>query len=92
LKSNCLINFLIPLEIAHADHQRKNAYAYARTGAATVIEEDNLSDHILTTEINNILQDADSYESMVSAAADFFRADSADTIARELIHITKQHN
>lgn len=82
---------LIPLEIAHADHQRENAYAYARTGAATVIEEDNLNDHILTREIRNILQDADRYEEMVTAAADFYRGDSATKIARELIHISKQH-
>lgn len=84
-------SILIPLDIAHADHQRKNAYAFARTGAATVIEESNLSDHILTSEIRKILEDADTYESMVTAAADFYQADSAEKIARELIHISKQH-
>jgi UDP-N-acetylglucosamine--N-acetylmuramyl-(pentapeptide) pyrophosphoryl-undecaprenol N-acetylglucosamine transferase len=82
---------LIPLEIAHADHQRENAYAYARAGGAAVIEEENLSDHILTAEIDNILNNAEKYEQMVAAAADFYRPDSGETIARELIHISKSH-
>jgi len=85
-------SILIPLEIAHDDHQKENAYAYARTGAATVIEEQNLSDDILVNEITNILDDSDTYEAMVSAAADFYQPDSADIIAQELIHISNQHS
>jgi len=82
---------LIPLEIAHNDHQRENAYTYARSGAATVIEEPNLSDDILVNEITNILDNPDTYESMVSAAANFYAPDSADIIARELVSISNQH-
>jgi UDP-N-acetylglucosamine--N-acetylmuramyl-(pentapeptide) pyrophosphoryl-undecaprenol N-acetylglucosamine transferase len=84
-------SILIPLEIAHNGHQKENAYAYARNQAATVIEEPNLSDDILINEITNILDDPDTYENMVSAAADFYDPDSADIIAEELIYFGNQH-
>ncbi len=84
-------SILIPLDASHADHQRKNAYAYARTGAAEVIEEDNISDNILMSEIDKIMGNPDMYKSMTQAASDFARLDAADTIANELLHISEQH-
>lgn len=84
-------SILVPLEIAHGNHQLENAYTYARAGAATIIEEDNLNDDILISEIKDITEDEEKYESMVAAANEFYRSDSATVIARELIHICKQH-
>lgn len=84
-------SILIPLPIAHANHQIKNAYNYARAGAATVIEEDNLSDGVLLAEIKNIMNNADKYEAMTKAAAEFARLDSAQTIAEEILHLGHTH-
>lgn len=84
-------SILIPLEIAHADHQRKNAYAYAASGAATVIDEANLGDDILVSEIESIMDDADTYRSMATAAAEFSRLDAAEVIADEILHIGQTH-
>jgi UDP-N-acetylglucosamine--N-acetylmuramyl-(pentapeptide) pyrophosphoryl-undecaprenol N-acetylglucosamine transferase len=84
-------SILIPLDIAHADHQRKNAYAYASTGAAIVIDEANLGDDILLSEIEKIMQDQDRYERMTKAAANFSRLEAASIIAGEIIHIARKH-
>lgn len=85
-------SILIPLDIAHADHQRKNAYAYAASGAATVIDQSNLTDGILLSEIEKIMDNSDTYERMTRAAANFARLDAADVIATEIIHIARSHN
>ena len=46
---------LIPIPESVSHDQRSNAYAYARTGAAIVIEEENLTPHLLTSEIQRII-------------------------------------
>jgi len=84
-------SILIPLDTAHADHQRKNAYAYASTGAAVVIDESNLGDDILLSEINNVMNSNDTYLKMTKAAADFARLDAANAIAGEIISIARKH-
>lgn len=84
-------SILIPLDIAHADHQRKNAYAYAASGAAVVIDQSNLSDDILLSEIDAIMNDTDTYEQMARAAAAFARLDAASLIAREILHVGRKH-
>src|SRR6202142_1652658 len=46
----------IPEDVSH--DQTENAFSYARTGAAVVIEQRNLSPHLLVAEINRIVSDA----------------------------------
>jgi UDP-N-acetylglucosamine--N-acetylmuramyl-(pentapeptide) pyrophosphoryl-undecaprenol N-acetylglucosamine transferase len=48
-------SILIPYALAHGDHQKKNAYHYARTGACVVIEEANLTPSVLENEIDSIV-------------------------------------
>ncbi len=78
---------LLPLRIAAQDHQRKNAYEYAAGGGATVIEEDNLTPHILLAEIRKILGNPDLRKKMSEAAQRFARIDSAEVIAREILNL-----
>lgn len=84
-------SILIPLDIAHADHQRKNAYAYASSGAAIVIDQSNLGDDILLSEIDKIMNNTNTYEGMARAAANFARLDAADVIAKEVLHVGRTH-
>ncbi|MEX2369270.1 MAG: undecaprenyldiphospho-muramoylpentapeptide beta-N-acetylglucosaminyltransferase [Candidatus Paceibacterota bacterium] len=84
-------SILIPLTESHADHQRKNAYAYAASGAATVIDEANLGDDILMSELKEIMDNSDVYERMATAAAKFAQLDAADTIADEIIYLARTH-
>jgi len=80
-------SLLIPLPHAAQDHQRKNAYEYAQSGAAEVIEETNLKPYLLLAEIRQLLADKDRMQEMRIAAQKFARLDAADKIARELLQL-----
>lgn len=79
----------IPEEISH--DQRTNAYAYARSGAAVVIEEKNMSDALLRAEIDRIMQDDALYGQMAQAAYAFGKSDTAQQICALTTQIAKEH-
>ena len=78
---------LIPLLNSAQEHQLKNAYNYAATGAAEIIEESNLTPHILLGEIKRLIQNKDITRRMGDAAQRFSRIDAAEIIAQELLRI-----
>ena len=80
----------IPEEISNG-HQRKNAFTYARSGAAVVIEEKNLTPHILAAEVHRLLGDKDRQLKMKESAKQFAHPDAAKKIAEELIRIALTH-
>ena len=80
-------SILIPLQNAAQDHQRKNAYEYAAAGACIVIEEPNLSPHVLFAEIKKVLDNPELLTKMRAAAQKFSRIDAAELIAREILKI-----
>ena len=84
-------SIVIPITESNGNHQRVNAYAYARSGAASVIEEANLTTNVLVGEIDRVLQDKNIREKMSIAAKNFTRPDAADLIAREIINISLNH-
>lgn len=84
-------SIIIPIRYSNNDHQRKNAFAYARTGAAEVIEESNLTDDILITEIREILSNKTKHLEMSEAAESFARTDASQVIAQEIVNIALQH-
>jgi UDP-N-acetylglucosamine--N-acetylmuramyl-(pentapeptide) pyrophosphoryl-undecaprenol N-acetylglucosamine transferase len=79
----------IPEDVSH--DQRSNAYAYARTGAASVLEEANLTPHVLTGEVRRILNDPAARATMTAASATFTTADAARLVADEITAIALQH-
>jgi len=79
----------IPPEISH--DQTSNAFAYAASGACSVIEEVNLSPHILAAEIDRIIEKPGIAEAMKKGAAAFAHKDAADTIARAILEIALSH-
>ena len=78
---------LIPLATAAQNHQRENAYAYAGFGGCQVIEETNLTPHLLLAEIDKILGDPARQSKMKLAAQGFARLDAAEKIAKEIIKL-----
>ena len=82
---------VIPYPIAHGDHQRKNAYHYARSGACVVIEESNLTPSVLQNEIEQILENKDRYDAMSLHAHNFYKPDAAKIIATEAVTIALSH-
>jgi UDP-N-acetylglucosamine--N-acetylmuramyl-(pentapeptide) pyrophosphoryl-undecaprenol N-acetylglucosamine transferase len=79
----------IPEDVSH--DQTKNAFAYARTGAASVLEQNNLTPGILLAEVDRILGKPELARSMGEAARTFGRPDAAKTIANALIDISLSH-
>ncbi len=77
-------SLLIPLQGSANDHQRLNAYEYAKGGAAVVVEESNLTPHVVVDQAVRILKDKNLYGSMSAAAKAFSKPDAAKMIAREL--------
>lgn len=82
---------LIPIENSHDDHQKKNAFNYARHGAGEVIEEGNLSPTILFSEINRFFENDIRRRNMMASAKAFATPDAADKIARMLIDLALSH-
>lgn len=79
----------IPEEISH--DQRTNAFTYARSGGAIVIEEKNLTPSILLSEINRVLSDPELEEEMRKGAKNFARPDAGRLIAEEIIKLALEH-
>ncbi len=79
----------IPEEISH--DQTKNAFAYARSGACSVLQEENLKPNIFLAEIRRVIENKDISEKMREGAKNFFKPGAADTIARELLSIVLSH-
>ena len=84
-------SILIPYPLAHGDHQKKNAYHFARAGAAIVIQEENLTASILLNEIELILDHKDRYDAMATRAKALYNPDAARLIAREAIALALEH-
>jgi UDP-N-acetylglucosamine--N-acetylmuramyl-(pentapeptide) pyrophosphoryl-undecaprenol N-acetylglucosamine transferase len=78
---------VIPLTGAASDHQRANAYEYAKSGAAVVIEEENLLGKILLHEMSQILQSPQKQELMSKAALNFYKPAAARAIAEEILRL-----
>ncbi len=84
-------SILIPLNTAISHDQTENAFSYARSGACSVIEEHNMTSHILIAEIDKIMGNHALQEKMIRGAKNFARTDSAREIARVILEIGLQH-
>lgn len=84
-------SIVIPISDSNGDHQRKNAFSYSATGAASVIEEKNLTPQIFLQEIARIIDD-EKLQSNMKKATELSRYENATkTIASELISIGFKH-
>lgn len=78
-------SILIPL--SEGADQRANAYEYAKTGAAVVIEEQNLLPNIFVSQLKKIFNAPHKISAMSEAASQFARPDAARLIAEGLIEL-----
>ena len=79
---------LIPLEESANGHQKANAYEYAQTGAAIVIEEPNLLNTLFMNQLRRLLESPDILKTMSSAALSFAKPKAAQKIAEEILKLT----
>lgn len=82
---------IIPITETNNDHQRKNAYNYARAGACIVIEENNLTPEIFIAEINRLLTRPELTKQMSASAATFSKPDAGRLIAKQIIDTLLSH-
>jgi UDP-N-acetylglucosamine--N-acetylmuramyl-(pentapeptide) pyrophosphoryl-undecaprenol N-acetylglucosamine transferase len=79
----------IPPDVSH--DQTENAFSYARSGAAVVIEQNNLTPHLLMAEIDRLIADPALRKTMSAAAHEFARPGAANTIASAILEIARSH-
>ncbi|OGG53898.1 hypothetical protein A3H16_00585 [Candidatus Kaiserbacteria bacterium RIFCSPLOWO2_12_FULL_53_8] len=79
----------IPEDVSH--DQTENAFSYARSGAAVVIEQRNLSPHLLVAEIKRIAGDEALRAKMTAAARAFAKPQAARKIATVLLETAIEH-
>ncbi len=84
-------SIIIPITNSNGNHQRKNAYNYARVGACEVIEEANLTSHLLVSEIDKILSSKEKLAQMKEKALSFSNPEAAAKIAISAINIALSH-
>lgn len=80
-------SILIPLPGAAAEHQKENAFAYAKAGATSVIEQINLTPNLFLNEVDKILSDENVLLQMTKNAKNFSQLEASYKIARELINL-----
>ncbi|MDO8530469.1 MAG: UDP-N-acetylglucosamine--N-acetylmuramyl-(pentapeptide) pyrophosphoryl-undecaprenol N-acetylglucosamine transferase [bacterium] len=78
-------SILIPLPSSASDHQSKNAYQYSQSGAAIIIEQENLTRNFFIGKIQYLLSQPEKLEKMKEAALRFSKPLAAKAIAREII-------
>ena len=79
----------IPRDISH--DQTENAFSFAREGASVVLEQQNLSPHLLLAEIERIMNNGELRNKMSLAARAFSRPNSARKIATIIIETALEH-
>lgn len=84
-------SIIVPITTTNGDHQRKNAFSYAHTGACYVVEEMNMTANILSSEIERIIDNKTIWNKMAQNAQAFNRPDAAYKIARELVDMALAH-
>ena len=75
-------SILIPLPESAQGHQIKNAYTYAKNGAAMVLEEGNFTSHFFLERVHYIFSHPEEMEKMRKAAKEFAKPRAAEIIAQ----------
>lgn len=84
-------SIIIPITDTNNNHQRKNAYNYARSGACIVIEENNLTPEIFIAEIDRLLNNPEKITEMKEGAKNFSKTDAGRLIAKQIIDTLVSH-
>lgn len=84
-------SIMVPIPEAVSRDQRSNAFAYARTGACIVVEEANLSPHLIISEIERLFTNPKARNDMAEAAKKFAKKDAAKVLADAIVEIALEH-
>ncbi|OHB17248.1 MAG: hypothetical protein A2749_00070 [Parcubacteria group bacterium RIFCSPHIGHO2_01_FULL_45_26] len=84
-------SIVIPIPSEVSRDQYRNAFNYARAGAGVLLEEANLTPHVLLSEIERIMGNSEVREQLESHAKAFARPDAARKIAEVVLDIVLAH-
>lgn len=87
LAANKKAVILVPLKNSANDEQRMNAYELAEHGAAKVLEEANLTEHLVIENLDELLTNQELRTRMGEALFPFYHPEAADLIADTLIQL-----
>ncbi|HOW60362.1 MAG TPA: undecaprenyldiphospho-muramoylpentapeptide beta-N-acetylglucosaminyltransferase [Candidatus Moranbacteria bacterium] len=87
IAANAKPAILVPITHSANDHQRMNAYALAGIGAALVLEEANLGEHILIEKIDTIMNDENLKRKMIERLKTFYHPNATEVIANSIIEV-----
>lgn len=81
-------SILIPLPSdVVGDHQITNAYEYAKTGAAIVIEQPNLEPNIFLSQLKKLFTQPETLNQMSEVAKKFSKPEAARILAEEILKL-----
>jgi UDP-N-acetylglucosamine--N-acetylmuramyl-(pentapeptide) pyrophosphoryl-undecaprenol N-acetylglucosamine transferase len=80
-------SILVPLPTATDDHQRRNAEALVKQGAALMVEQRELTGDRLAAEILSLASDESRRQQIGEAAGRLARPDSARVIVEKLLEL-----
>ncbi|MFA5878039.1 MAG: undecaprenyldiphospho-muramoylpentapeptide beta-N-acetylglucosaminyltransferase [Candidatus Staskawiczbacteria bacterium] len=80
-----LPSILVPLPWAAGDHQARNAFVYAETGAAIVMEQDNLTPNFFLEKVRYLFAKSGGLDQMKEQAIRFAKPLAAKAIARNIL-------
>jgi UDP-N-acetylglucosamine--N-acetylmuramyl-(pentapeptide) pyrophosphoryl-undecaprenol N-acetylglucosamine transferase len=78
-------SILVPFPAAVDDHQRHNAEAFVRAGAARCVAQRDAQPRVMCDVLGDLLEAGPARTQMAAAAARLHRPDSADVIAERLL-------
>jgi UDP-N-acetylglucosamine--N-acetylmuramyl-(pentapeptide) pyrophosphoryl-undecaprenol N-acetylglucosamine transferase len=84
LTANRIPTIFVPLPHSKDDHQRYNALAPVKAGAAFLVEENQFVRDTLVWKITDMMSSSERRVKMTEAAGDLMSHDAAETIARDL--------
>jgi UDP-N-acetylglucosamine:LPS N-acetylglucosamine transferase len=82
---------VIPIPEKVSRDQRENAFAYARAGATDVIEQGNLTPHILVAEIERLFTNPKARNDMAEAAKKFSKPMAGKLLAEAILETAVSH-
>lgn len=80
-------SILIPLPNSAQNHQRENAYEFAKISGAIVLDQENLTPNLFLEQITNLLSNPQKLSEMSQKAKSFYNPATAELIRDEILKI-----
>jgi len=87
IAANAKPAIIIPIKSSANNHQELNAYALSESGAAIVLEQDNLGENIFLEKIEEVMNSGELQFELSERIKKFYNADAAEKITQEILRL-----